>query len=260
MKRLTYLNSNLKNGKIIKWTKECFPLPVFIAPFTFYSMSQSDRYIYMNMVIDALNTWESISNGRFSFTMANSLHDSQMNVEWRRVDRKSLGNCTFNYNNDSLIYSAEVSIGISDGIIHQKYMDESEVYHTILHEIGHALGLGHSNNPEDIMYTPHQYGVVKLSQRDINSVRWLYDLPVGTSAQSLGSAYSLNYQNIDDVIMHIATKGRSESQFDKMLKATNGNFRNLEEEQDKLAEIKKMQMAMQNIRLPKEMLDKFKNM
>lgn len=260
MKRLTYLNANLKGGKIIKWTKECFPLPVFIAPFTFYSMTPSDKYVYMNMVIDALNTWESVSGGRFSFTMANSLHDSQMNVEWRRVDRKSLGNCTFNYNKDSLIYSAEVSIGISDGIIHQKYMDENEVYHTILHEIGHALGLGHSNNPNDIMYTPHQYGVVKLSQRDINSVRWLYDLPVGSSAKSLGSAYSLNYQNIDDVIMHIATKGKNESQFNKLLKSTGNNYRNLEEEQDKLAEIKKMQMAMQNIKLPKEMLDKFKNM
>ena len=120
MKRLTYLNSNLKNGKIIKWTRECFPLPVFIAPFTFYSMGSADKYVYMNMVIDALNTWEAVSGGRFSFTLAKSLNDSQMNVEWRRVDRKSLGNCTFNYNKDSL----KVKDYTNDGVLDFELVDK----------------------------------------------------------------------------------------------------------------------------------------
>ena len=258
MRRLTYLNGNLKNGKILRWASQCFPLPVFIAPCTWYSMSTADRYTYMNMVIDALNTWETVSGGRFSFVSANSLNDSFLNVEWRRVDRKSLGNCTF-MDKDYCLTSAEVSIGISDGIIHRQYMDENEVYHTILHEIGHALGLGHSNNPDDIMYTPHQYGVVKLSQRDINSVRWLYDLPIGASVETLNSKYSIAASNIDDAIMMISGGSRN-SEFAKLLKSSKSNHRDLTDEQDKLAEIKKMQMAMQNIKLPKEMLDKFKNM
>lgn len=259
MRRLTYLNANLKNGKILRWPSQCFPLPVFIAPCTWYSMSTADRYTYMNMVIDALNTWETVGGGRFSFVSANSLNDSFMNVEWRRVDRKSLGNCTF-IDKDYCLASAEVSIGISDGIIHRKYMDENEVYHTILHEIGHALGLGHSNNPDDIMFTPHQYGVVKLSQRDINSVRWLYDLPIGTSIETLNSKYSINASNIDDAIMMLSNAGSKNSQFAKILRETGTNHRDLTDEQDKIAEIKKMQMAMQNIKLPKEMLDKFKKM
>ena len=214
MHRLTYLQQHLKNGKLIRWPSQCFPLNVYIAPCTWYSMSEADRFFYKRMVIDALNEWERVGAGKFSFNIIESLHDSQMNVEWRRVERKSLGNCSFNYDNESRLYSAEVSIGISDGIIHRKYMDENEVYHTILHEIGHALGLGHSTNPNDIMYTPHQYGVVKLSQRDINSVRWLYSLPYGTSVKSLNSTYSLNYNNIDDIIMKIVS-GDVESEFQK---------------------------------------------
>ena len=86
MNRLTYLNNNLKNGCIIRWPEQCFPLPVYIAPCSWYSMSEADRYTYKNMVIEALNTWEKIAEGRFSFTIVDSLNDSQMNVEWRRVD------------------------------------------------------------------------------------------------------------------------------------------------------------------------------
>jgi hypothetical protein len=259
MNRLTYLSSNLREGKVIRWPKECFPLPVYIAPCTWYSLSEADRYVYTNMLIDALNLWEQVSGGRISFTEAKSLNDSQMNIEWRRVDRKSLGNCTFSFDKQSRLYSAEVSIGISDGIIHKKYMDENEVFHTILHEIGHALGLGHSNNKGDIMYTPHQYGIVNLSQRDINSLKWLYDLPWGASVSSLNSAYSTSFDNVDDIIMYLAS-GKQKSQFQNVIQNTSLKHRNLEEEQDKLAQMKKFEMSIQHIKLPKEIQDKFKKM
>ena len=257
MHRLTYLNQHLKKGKLIRWPSQCFPLPVYIAPCSWYSLNDNDKYFYANMIIEALNTWESVSDGKVSFFLVNTLNESQMNVEWRRVDRKSLGNCTFNFDAESRLYSAEVSIGISDGIIHRQYMDENEVYHTILHEIGHALGLGHSTNTGDIMYTPHQYGIVNLSERDINSIRWLYSLPYGTSIESLNAIYSTNFGNIDDIIMHIISGG-AESEFEKTLKSIKNPKRNLEDEQRKLAEIKKFQMSIQNVKLPKDMADKFK--
>lgn len=257
MHRLTYLNEHLKNGRLIRWPEQCFPLSVYIAPCQWYSMTDADKYAYMNMAKEALRIWESVGQGKFSFILVNTLNDSQMNIEWRRVDRKSLGNCSFNFDKESRLYSAEVSIGISDGILHKKYMDENEVFHTILHEIGHALGLGHSSNTEDIMYTPHQYGITTLSKRDINSIRWLYSLPYGTSVKSLNEAYSLNYTNIDDIILYLS-EGEHESEFKKAMKSINIPVRDLEDEQNKLAEIKKFHMSIQNIRLPKEIADKFK--
>ncbi len=259
MHRLTYLNENLKHGKLIRWPSECFPLPVYIAPCSWYSLSTSDRYAYVNMVIEALNEWERVGCGRFSFNLVNSLNDSQLNVEWRRVERKSLGNCTFSFDSESRLYSAEVSIGISDGIIHKQYMDENEVFHTILHEIGHALGLGHSKNSNDIMYTPHQYGVIRLSKRDIDSIQWLYDLPYGSSLTSLNNAYSTHYGNIDDIILKLESGGL-ESQFQKTLSSIRTPQRDLEDEQEKLAKMKKFQISIQNIKLPKEISDKFKEM
>ncbi len=260
MNKLTYINNNLKNECIIRWPEQCFPLPVYIAPCTFYTLSEADRYAYMNMIIDALNLWESLSMGSVSFTLANTINESQMNVVWRRVDRKSLGHCQFSYDNESRLYSAEVSIGISDGILHRKYTDENEVFHTILHEIGHSLGLGHSTNSDDIMYSPHQYGIIRPSKRDIASVKWLYNLPLGTSARSLAKTYSISSNNIDDIIMQIAS-GNVESEFQKTLNNLNiPPSRNLEDEQKQLAEMKKFQLSIQNIQLPKEIRDKFKDM
>ena len=137
-------------------------------------MGEADSYKYKQMVINAFQTWQTQLSGMVVFNIVQNLHDSHINVEWKRVERKSLGNCQFNYDKLGRYYSAEVNIGLSDGIIHRKYMDENEVYHTILHEVGHAIGLGHSPNIEDIMYTPHQYGRINLSRNDIQTARFLY--------------------------------------------------------------------------------------
>ncbi len=257
MDKLTYLNSNLKDGAIIRWPEQFFPLPVYIAPCKWYSLSGHDRYLYNNMVINALNTWEAATGGKVSFVLANSLTDSQMNVEWRRVDRKSLGDCKFSFDRNARLYSAEVSIGISDGIIHHQYMDENEVFHTILHEIGHAIGLGHSPNTGDIMYTPHRYGVVNLSERDINSAKWLYSLPLSTSVSSLNAQYSTSFGSIDDIIMHIAS-GRAESQFQKTMNNIKVQSRNLVEENVNIGDLKRYQVSFQDVKLPKELSDKFR--
>lgn len=242
----TYLNGSVKNGNIMRWSIN--PLIVYIAPMKFYSKQGEDAK-YRKMVIDALNTWSAASGGKISFRITNVLLESNINVDWKRVERQALGHCYFNWDAQGRLYGAEVSIGLTDGRIHKQYDNEIEVYHTILHEIGHALGLGHSPYKNDIMYTPHQYGTASLSANDKYSIQWLYRLPAGASVKKIASKYSISTStDIDSVIRKIDSKNNVTNNIDEQQMQIT-THRNLLEESANIGDLKRYNMMLQNISL-----------
>ena len=178
-------------------------------------------------------------------------------MDWKRVDRRALGHCYIHRDKAPIMYDATVEIGLSDGLLHSQYMDENEVYHTILHEIGHALGLGHSPYETDIMYTPHKYGVVSLSKRDAASIQWLYRLSLGTSPEELGKKYGISSHNIDEVIFKMTNMDKK-SQFEEVKDSIQIPQKDLMNEQDKIAELKKYNLGLQNIQISQNVQDYIK--
>ncbi len=245
MELKTYLHESFKNGRLMRWT--FMPLNVYISPMKFYT-KQGQNDIYQTMVIRACEEWEKACPG-IQFKLVDNILSSNINVEWRRIDRKALGHCQFNYDKSNRLFGAEVSIGLSDGVICQKYMAEDEVYHTILHEFGHALGLGHSPYDTDIMYTPHKYGVVSLSPRDKTTIKWLYKLNQGMTLNDLISKYQISSQYPDEIITKVILQNNP-SEFEKVKGSLiNSEQKDLLTEQTNIADLKKYNLSLQNIQL-----------
>ncbi len=259
--QISYLNHCFKDGRLIRWADSAMPLSIFISRFRWYR-AKDEEYEYYAMIEQALNMWEKASGGSVKFQRVTNLFDSQINLEWKRVERSSLGHCYFNFDSEGRLYSAEVSIGLSDGLIHSDYQNKNEVLHTIIHEIGHALGLQHSPFKTDIMYVPHQYGITKASKRDKLSLKWLYRFAYGVSKDEILAHYKLpaNY-DIDKLIYMLETDTSFEQMQDSQSRAPSiSDQALLEEEQKTLAELNKFNISIQNFSVSPDAREYFKKL
>lgn len=250
----TYLNGSIKNGNIMRWSIN--PLIVYIAPMKFYSKMGEDTK-YRKMVMEAFSTWAAASGGVLKFKITNVLLESNINIDWKRVDRQALGHCYFNWDAQGRLYGAEVSIGLTDGKVHKAYDNDTEVYHTILHEIGHAIGLNHSPYKEDIMYSPHQYGNATLSANDKYSVQWLYRLPAGAPVKKIAEKHGITTStDIDSVIRKIDSKKTAEKQNENIQIVTH---RDLLQESANIGDLKRYNMLLQDISLSENVKNYLQN-
>ena len=73
----------------------------------------------------------------------------------------------------SAINKVSIEIGLENEFSGKETTDLS-IYCAIMHEFGHALGLGHGVTPDDIMYVPHQKNISQPSKNDLYVLKQIY--------------------------------------------------------------------------------------
>ncbi len=125
----------------------------------------------------AFSRWERVGAIPVSFRAMRDSALAEVQVRWiRSFPMARSGQAEVYWDGDGWIRKSTLTLATHDH--HGRPTSPDALYAVALHEIGHLLGLGHSDDPEDLMYPITS--VNDLTPRDRRTARLLYVLPPGS--------------------------------------------------------------------------------
>jgi hypothetical protein len=179
--RIDKTGRSLWNGK--HWKPDDFPLTIYVRS----STSKYYKVLFRNYVDYALSVWEE-ADSRIKFKYVSNTRDADIVIIFEenlvdKYDDNYLGITDYKLRGDKKIQKSFIEIGLMK--FNNEPVSDGEVKATIIHELGHALGLGHSDNEIDIMFpfinpfSSSEMHYNELSGGDIEAVKSVVNLGFG---------------------------------------------------------------------------------
>lgn len=178
------------DGSILRWDIGPDDPPI---TFEVKADRQSDLDDFYTAVVDSADLWSGVSNSYFRYAEVQEGEVAQVTVNLNRAidgSAVSSGYAVFDAYEDKKPSHCSIFILVDDGF------SQNSVAKTILHELGHCVGLGHSLIPEAIMSYQLAKNQFALDIDDEAAVTRLYPasgdepkLPPGCSIGVMRSNY-----------------------------------------------------------------------
>jgi len=146
--RIEKSKNSLWDGK--HWEESDFPLNIFVKEIS----SRYYKSVYKEYVRYAMDVWRK-ADDRIQYKFVNSVDDADIALIFvenlgDKYEENYLGLTDYDTNRNKEIEFSKIQISlIKNG---NEKVPAGEIKATIIHELGHAFGLGHSDSDNDLMY------------------------------------------------------------------------------------------------------------
>lgn len=184
-----YIEQTPYDSSVLRWDTGSFPLKVSID----FPIEDKLPNYYRAEITKAFYQWQN-SSQFLKFNFVNNTKDAQIVIKFLPLPKNNCNSrgCKYvvAYTEPTIKNNLlkKMTITMYDKDAYGNYFSDKELYNTILHEIGHALGImGHSYSTDDLMfmsneenqdsmYTRFRSSFQYISSKDINTILLLYNL------------------------------------------------------------------------------------